>query len=159
VLASWSVIWYEWYKAAHVIAAVIWVGGGTTLAVLGILTAKAKDPQQMSQFSKRAEWIGTRIYIPMSLTVLLFGIGMVQRGDLGYDHFFIIFGLVLWGVSALTGSLFIGPEAKRISGLAAERGPDDPEVARRVKRILIVARIDVILLLIVVFVMTAKPFK
>ena len=37
------------------------------------------------------------------------------------------------------------------------RPPDDPEVQDRIRRILLFARIDVILLLAIVFVMTAKP--
>jgi hypothetical protein len=38
------------------------------------------------------------------------------------------------------------------------RPPDDPEIQYRIRRILITARIDVVLLLAIVFVMTAKPF-
>jgi hypothetical protein len=35
---------------------------------------------------------------------------------------------------------------------------DDPEVQSRIRRILLITRIDVVVLLAVVFVMTAKPF-
>jgi hypothetical protein len=38
------------------------------------------------------------------------------------------------------------------------RPPEDPEVQSRIKRILTIARFDVVLLLSVVFVMTAKPW-
>jgi hypothetical protein len=38
------------------------------------------------------------------------------------------------------------------------RPADDPEVQARIRRILLIARIDVVVLLAVVFVMTAKPF-
>ena len=38
------------------------------------------------------------------------------------------------------------------------RAADDPEVQARIHRILLIARIDVLLLLAIVFVMTAKPF-
>ena len=27
-----ALTWYEWFKTGHVLAAVLWVGGGTTLA-------------------------------------------------------------------------------------------------------------------------------
>ena len=37
------------------------------------------------------------------------------------------------------------------------RPPDDPEIQHRIARILLVARIDVVILLAVVFVMAAKP--
>jgi hypothetical protein len=38
------------------------------------------------------------------------------------------------------------------------RPPDDPEIQARIRRILLFARVDVILLLLIVFDMTAKPF-
>jgi hypothetical protein len=38
------------------------------------------------------------------------------------------------------------------------RPADDPEVQARIGRILLIARIDVVVLLAIVFVMTAKPF-
>ncbi len=38
------------------------------------------------------------------------------------------------------------------------RPPDDPEIQHRIRRILTILRIDVVLLLAIVFVMTAKPW-
>jgi hypothetical protein len=38
-------------------------------------------------------------------------------------------------------------------------GPtEDPEVQRRIRRILLIVRLEVVLLLAIVFVMTTKPF-
>lgn len=37
-------------------------------------------------------------------------------------------------------------------------GPEDTEVQNRIRRILVVARLDVVLLVAIVFVMTAKPW-
>jgi hypothetical protein len=38
------------------------------------------------------------------------------------------------------------------------KGPEDPEVGYRIRRILAVARLDIVLLVAIVFVMTAKPW-
>jgi len=54
--------------------------------------------------------------------------------------------------------LFPGPESGKLGKLMPTRPPEDPEVQMRIRRILTVARFDVLLLLSVVFVMTAKPF-
>ena len=75
----------------------------------------------------------------------------------GYDHFFVQFSLAGWGASALTGMFFLGPESKKLGKLMSTRPPEDPEVQYRIRRILFVARFDVVLLLAIVFVMTAKP--
>jgi uncharacterized membrane protein len=30
-----AITWYEWFKTAHVLAAVVWVGGGTIVMTFG----------------------------------------------------------------------------------------------------------------------------
>jgi hypothetical protein len=57
------------------------------------------------------------------------------------------------------GILFLGPESKRLNRAAAERGPRSPEVQARLRRILLVARVDVALMFLIVFDMVAKPFS
>jgi uncharacterized membrane protein len=37
--------WYLAFKAVHVLAAVLWVGGGTLLAVLAITAERDPDPR------------------------------------------------------------------------------------------------------------------
>ncbi|HEY8235568.1 MAG TPA: hypothetical protein VIF85_02940 [Gaiellaceae bacterium] len=95
----------------------------------------------------------------MSFVVLGFGIAMTSNGDIPYNEFWIIFGLVAWAMSAATGILFLGPESKRLNKAAAERGPQAPEVQARLRRILLVVRVDVALMFLIVFDMVAKPFS
>jgi hypothetical protein len=55
--------------------------------------------------------------------------------------------------------LFLGPEAHRLNKVAAEHGPKSPQAQGRLRRILLVARIDVALMFLIVFDMAAKPFQ
>jgi len=91
--------------------------------------------------------------------VLGFGIAMTAKGDIGYDQFWIVFGLIAWAVSAAAGILFLGPEGKRLNKAAAAHGPKSPEVQSRLQRILLVVRVDVALMFLIVFDMVAKPFS
>jgi hypothetical protein len=54
--------------------------------------------------------------------------------------------------------LFLGPETSKLGKLMPTRPPDDPEVQYPIRRILLIVRLDILLLLAVVFVMTAKPY-
>ena len=56
-----AITWYEWFKAGHVLAAVLWVGGGATLAPYAILTVRQNDPVEMATFARRAALIGERL--------------------------------------------------------------------------------------------------
>jgi uncharacterized membrane protein len=155
-----ALTWYEWFKAGHVLAAVLWVGGGATMALYGILTVRQNTPAELASFARKVALLGERVYSPLSLLVLAFGFALMENGlsPWTYDQFFVIFALAGWAVSAATGIFFLGPEAKRLGALLPERPPEDPEVQYRIRRILLVARLDVVLLLVIVFVMTAKPF-
>jgi uncharacterized membrane protein len=152
--------WYEWFKTLHVLAAVVWVGGGTTLVVYAFLTMRQNTPAEMASFARKAGLIGERFYTPMSFIVLAFGFGLMENSasPWTYDQFFVIFAFAGWAASTLIGVLFLGPEAKKLGKLMPTRPPDDPEIQYRIRRILMIARIDVVLLLAIVFVMTAKPF-
>jgi uncharacterized membrane protein len=155
-----ALTWYEWFKAGHVLAAVAWVGGGATLALYAILTQREQDPAEMASVARKAALIGERVYAPLSFLVLALGFGLMENGQSpwSYDQFFVIFALAGWGVSAALGIFFLGPEAARLGKLMPIRPPEDPEIQARIRRILLIARLDVLLLLLIVFDMTAKPF-
>jgi uncharacterized membrane protein len=155
-----ALTWYDWFKTGHVLAAVLWVGGGATLALYAILTQRQNTPEEMASVARKAALIGERVFTPLSLLVLAFGFGLMENSQSPwtYDQFFVIFALAGWGVSAATGAFFLGPEAKKLGKLMPTRPADDPEVQARIRRILMIARIDVVVLLAIVFVMTAKPF-
>lgn len=153
-----SAPWYFVFKMLHVGAAVVWVGGGLFLTICALLAELANDDDQLLQVGRWAETVAGRLFPAMSFVVLGFGIAMTANGDIGYNQFWIVFGLIAWALSAATGILFLGPEAKRLNAVAAQHGPNSPEAKARLQRILLVARADVALMFLIVFDMVAKPF-
>ncbi len=123
--------WYFVFKMLHVGAAVIWVGGGLFTTIIALLAELANDDDQLLQIGHWAEAVAGRLFPAMSFVVLGFGIAMAINGKIGYDQFWIIFGLIACGLSAATGILFLGPEAKRLNKIAAEHGPKSPEAQAR----------------------------
>jgi uncharacterized membrane protein len=143
-----------------VLAAVLWVGGGATLALYAILTQRQSDAAEMASLARKAALIGERVYTPLALLALAFGFGLLENSQSpwSYDQFFVIFALAGWGTSAALGAFFLGPEAGRLGKLIPTTSPEDPEVQARIRRILLITRLDTLLLLAIVFVMTTKPF-
>jgi uncharacterized membrane protein len=157
-----AMTWYDWFKAGHVLVAVLWVGGGATLALLAIMTLRMNDPLRVAQFAHQAGKIGERLYTPASLLVLVFGIAMMTN-DYGqlvwdWDMAFIVIALAGWALTFLVGFFWIRPTAARLAKTIEAKGPTDPETQAIISRILLVTRIDVLILLFIVFVMTAKPW-
>jgi uncharacterized membrane protein len=148
---------YELVKTIHVLGAIAWVGGAITLNILGTKLRAAGDAPRLTAFARDVEWIGNRIYLPASVIVLVFGVLAVLEGGFGFTTLWVALGLAGIVFTALTGSLFLGPESKRIAQLADSRGVEDPEVQRRIMRLFGLARIDLVVLLLVVVDMVAKP--
>jgi hypothetical protein len=63
-----------------------------------------------------------------------------------------------YGITFLTGLLVLGPQAKRIGQLMETKGPNAAETQAAIQRILLVARVDVGVLLLVVADMILRPF-
>ena len=150
---------YSWLKSVHVLAAVMWVGGAVMLTLLGIMTIGLRDPIRLAQFAKQVSFLGGRYFPPLSLMVVGFGFWMVQENDLGYSATWLQIGIVGWIASFVTGAGYLGPHAGKLARMLDERPPEDAEVQDLIRRILLVARIDAVLLLFIVFDMTAKPWS
>jgi len=149
--------WYLAFKAVHVVAAVLWIGGGAFLTFMAIATERAEDPGRLIEVAKQAEWGAQRIFVPASFVVLAMGIAMTINGDLDWGQFWLVFGLLAWAISTAVGIGFLTPRIKRINKLLEDHDPRDPEVQRVVTPLLLAARLDIALLLLIVIDMTVKP--
>ena len=150
---------YNVYKALHVTAILIWVGGDLTLTTLGIVFERRRDGSALAELGKMGAWIGTRVYTPALFAAFAFGVALIQKGGLGWGAFWIDFAIAGWAVAACVGIGFVGPELGRIDKAAQQFGPDSAEVGRRVKRLFTIFRFDTALLVLIAIDMTAKPFS
>jgi hypothetical protein len=145
----------DWLVAIHILCAVIWVGGAFVTQMHAI-RAQHGGAITMGAFAKDTEFVGMRTFLPASLILLTTGIWLVARDVFTLDEW-VVWGLVVIGLSIVTGAGFLGPESGRIGQLVDERGDDDPEVQRRIGRIFLVSRVELVLLISVVLVMALKP--
>ena len=148
---------YQVLLALHVLAVVVWVGGDVTLTTLGVVFERKGDGDALAALGKLGGWIGPRLYTPVLFAVFGLGVALVEKGNWGWSHFWIDFAIAGWGGTATLGIAFIGPELGRIGALAAQIGPDSPEVGRRVKRLFMIFRGQTVTLMLIVIDMVAKP--
>jgi uncharacterized membrane protein len=147
---------YEFLLTLHVLAAVLWVGGASATQVFAHRATSSTEPARVANFASDAEWIGTRVFLPMSLILVASGFGMVGDASLDFD-LWIVLGLAIWLISAGVGASFLGPESGRIAKLVAAEGPTSPNAQARIRRIFVISRIELVLLLLVVIIMVTKP--
>jgi uncharacterized membrane protein len=159
VVFALSATWYQTFLAIHLLATVVWIGGGLLLTVFGLLAQRAQDGEQLTQIARMAAFAGERIFAPAAIVVVLMGLAMVQNLHWGYDHFWIIFGLLGFLTTFVLGIAVLGPMSKRAAAMIAEKGPNHPDVQAYAGKILLIARADVAMLIVVIVDMATKPFS
>jgi uncharacterized membrane protein len=151
--------WYAFFKAIHVTVAVVWIGGGALLTILGIRAQRESDPKEIVSIARQAAFAGEKIFAPAGLVVLAMGIAMMINTDWGWGKFWIVAGLVGYAVTFVTGIAILSPLAKKIEASAKQNGPEHPETIALIERILFIARVDIAVLLVVIVDMVTKPFS
>lgn len=145
----------DWLVAVHILCAVIWVGGAF-ITQMYAFRAQGGGAMGLAPFSKDTEFVGMRVFLPASLILLATGIWLISRDVFELDGW-NAWGLIVIALSIVTGAGFLGPESGRVGKLIDERGDEDAEVRRRINRLFLVSRIELVLLLSVVLAMSLKP--
>jgi uncharacterized membrane protein len=149
---------YDILLFVHILAAIVWVGGAIMINVLSTRATGSGDPVRMATFAKEAAGVGQRVIAPSTLVLLALGfwmVGVSEAWTIGQT--WIILSLVGFGITFLTGALFFGPESLRIGKAIDARGPADPDVQRRIRRVVALGRIDLLVLVLIVADMVFKP--
>lgn len=149
--------WYTFFKSIHVLAAVVWVGGATTVQLYALRILATPDGKRQAEFAKDTEVIGMRTFIPASIVLFLAAIGMMVNAGWPWGENWVVFGLVVWGLSFAVGAAFLGPESGRLAKLIETEGVDSALVTAGIRRILMVSRAELVLLVGVVWNMVVKP--
>ncbi|WAX96492.1 DUF2269 domain-containing protein [Aminobacter sp. NyZ550] len=147
--------WYSLFKFLHVVAAVLWVGGGFALMLLAVRADRAGDTDGMLQVMRSVGELGNRLFMPASLVTLLLGLVMCWFW-VGFTDLWIVLGLAGYAMAFLIGTLVFKPTADRMAAIIARDGAT-PAALDQGRRILKVARFDYAMMLIIVADMVLKP--
>jgi hypothetical protein len=150
--------WYALFRDVHVVTVVFWVGGGLMITVLALLADRRHDAAELATLARQAAFVGEKLVAPAGLVVLL-----------------------SWGRDDAQHRLGLGPvlgrgRPGRFRLDVRDRGCD-PRAARQedpcpggvtrpdraptqaaIRRVLLIARVDVAVLVLVVADMVTKLF-
>jgi uncharacterized membrane protein len=141
----------------HILGTAILVGGAFMLQVLAVLAARSPTAADLAALSRQAAWIGPRVFLPAAALIAATGAGLASRLDVALGEPFVLVGLAVILVAAATGPGYLAPEARRISRLVAAQGPGSAEARRRLRRLFLASRVELLLLIVAVAAMVAGP--
>jgi uncharacterized membrane protein len=154
VLASQTL--YDWLLFLHVLAAMVWLGGGVMLAALAARVLRDPEPGAVAGFTGSLRVLGPLVLAPATLAVLALGIWLVLDSEAwDFGQLWVQLGLGLFAGAFLVGAAFQSRSALAATR-AAERG-DDGEARRQLRRWLWGYRLIVLLLVVAAWDMTTKP--
>lgn len=147
---------YQVLLYIHIVCAVIWVGGALYSQLLAMRVERSTDPGDLPKLSRHIEFLGQRVFLPASILLFIAGAAMVaQKWSFGQAWVAIAMGL--WLVSALAGSLYLGPRSKKVAELFEAEGPASTAARALMARIFLVARLELLSFAIVIGLMVFKP--
>jgi uncharacterized membrane protein len=156
-MLAFNVGLYHTLVFVHVLAAVAWVGGDILLQIMGVRIQRSGDADKLGEFGREVEYLGLRFIMPCSIALILAAIAVIWYGPYGLSDTFVKIAIGGYLVTFITGAAYLGPMSGRIGKLLQDKPADDPEVAPLIKRLLLVARLDLLVLILLVADMVFKP--
>jgi uncharacterized membrane protein len=154
VLASQTL--YDWLLFLHVLAAMVWLGGGVMLVTLADRVLRDPEAGAVTRFTGSLRVLGPLVLAPATLAVLALGIWLVLDSEAwDFGQLWVQLGLGLFAAAFLVGAAFQSRSALAATR-AADRG-DDAESRRQLRRWLWGYRLIVLLLVVAAWDMTTKP--
>ena len=148
---------YELLLLGHIVAAIIWLGAGFMMIAQASRAARTRDDAALKNILDDAGRLSNTIFILASLAVLVFGILLVLDGPWSFGDLWIVLGLAGFAATFVTGLFLSKPRADRISAIIERDGGMSPEAAGETRKLFTIARIDYVVLFLVVAVMVTKP--
>lgn len=116
---------YGFLLTVHVLAAVIWVGGATTMHIFGRLATGRTRSASSASPQSRSGW-GTWCMPPLSVILLVAGILLVDEVGYSYRDLWITIGFLSFLTSFLLGVGYYARAGRRYAAIAANEGAGSP---------------------------------
>lgn len=147
--------WYSIVKFLHVSSAILWLGGGFVLILIGARAVRSGDTQTLVVNLRNTASLGTILFMPASLATLVTGL-LIAILWVGFSDLWIMIGLAGAAATFITGVAFVKPVGDRLSAMVAEDGVT-PAVLEEGSKLLRIAKFDYTVMVVIIADMVLKP--
>ena len=144
-------------KVIHVLAAITAVGANLTYA-FWLRRAGTDDRERLVFTIDSIRRLDNRIATPAYIVLLITGIGMVLSGAFSFGELWIQIAIGLYVLAVLIGIFLYSPTLRRQLA-EAEKNPKSAEYQAVASRSNILGIVEVAIVLVIVYLMVAKPFR
>jgi len=146
----------DWLLVGHVLAAMVWLGGGVMLAALAVFTVRSGDADAVVRFVRPLRVVGPIVLAPATVLVVGLGVWLVlEDAAWSFGQTWVVLALALFASAAVVGAAFQS-RAAILAERAGGRG-DRAEARRQLGRWVMGYLVIVALLVAIVWDMVFKP--
>ncbi len=147
-----------WVHFIHVLGAIIWVGGGVMLSLIGARTRKSEDPRLIGEFARTLSYVGLRVLTPAVVAVLLSGLWLILTGsEWKFTQLWVLLGLGAFILAFLIGAIYLSRIAIQLDRVATSTDLNLQIARDLLSRWMVGYQIILIILVLAVLDMVVKP--
>jgi uncharacterized membrane protein len=148
----------SWLKFGHVLSAIVWLGGGLVLSLVGSRAERSDDPGAIREFARTLTYIGPRVMIPSVLGTIVFGIALVlTNAAWDFAQAWVLVGLAGFVVAFLIGAVYLSRVGIELGKVADGTASPDRNGRDLLGRWILGYRVVLIVLVVIVWDMIVKP--
>jgi uncharacterized membrane protein len=112
-----------WLQLVHVAGAIVWVGGGLMLSLVGARARQSGNMAVISEFARTLSFVGLRVLAPAVVAVLVSGVWLVLiSSEWNITQLWVLIALGAFVVAFLIGAVYLGRSATQLERVATQAG-------------------------------------
>ena len=148
----------SWLHLIHILGAVIWVGGGLMLSVIGARARQSEDPHTIGEFAQLLSYVGLRVLMPAVVAVIVSGVWLVLiSSEWSLTQLWVLLALTAFVVAFLIGVIYLSRTALELERLASRADASLQAARNALGRWILGYRVVLLILLFVLWDMVFKP--
>jgi uncharacterized membrane protein len=146
-----------WLHLAHVAGAIVWVGGGVMLSLVGARARQSRDLAVIGEFARTLSYVGLRVFTPAVLVVLVSGVWLVLvSSEWNFSQLWVLLALGAFVVAFLIGAVYLSRSAIQLDR-AVSQNADLQAASDALRRWLVGYGVVLIILVFALWDMIFKP--
>jgi uncharacterized membrane protein len=147
-----------WIHFIHILGAIVWVGGGVVLSLIGARARRSEDPRFITEFSRTLSYVGLRVLMPAVVAVLLSGLWLVYTSsEWSFTQLWVLLGLGAFVAAFLVGAIYQSRIAIQLERVATATDLDPQRARDLLGRWIVGYQIILLILVFTVWDMVFKP--
>ena len=108
-------ILYDLVLFGHILAAMVWLGGGLMLVFVARRARASDDPHTIGEFARSLSYLGPRVLAPAVIGVLVSGVALVlDSAAWDFAQAWVLIAIGLFAVAFLVGAVYLSRVALQI---------------------------------------------